>query len=144
MQPATIQELDEWMTANCYNDNYAIGNRSIQEGCGLENLGKLFAWYYTERGNKEHLHYFSTEQEAVAFAFQQITADKFANAHLVGFIKERTELEILLAELAARKIDYWQDEIPYGGSSDPRTRVFVSGCDILNAKDLQEKFGAGR
>lgn len=144
MQPATIQELDEWMTANCYNENYAIGNRNIHEGFGLENLGKLFAWYYTERGNKEHLQYFNTEQEAVAFAFKQITSDKFANAHLVGFIKDSAQLEILLAELAVRKINYWKDEIPYGGINDPRTRVFVAGCDILQVKDLQEKFGAGR
>jgi hypothetical protein len=31
------------MTANCYRDDaYAIGERNIYEGCGLDTFGSLF------------------------------------------------------------------------------------------------------
>jgi hypothetical protein len=137
----TIKQLDEWMTVNCYRDDYfAIGNRNIHEGCGLDTFGSLYVWYYTERGNRQNLKYFQTEMEAVEYALKEISADKFANAHLVGFIKEKTELDQLLTELQARGISYWKDEIPYGGLHDSRTRVFVTGCDICEVLDLKERY----
>lgn len=127
----TIKQLDEWMTANCYrDDHFGIGNRTIHEGCGLDTFGSLYVWYYTERGKREDLKYFKTETEAVEYALKEIVADKFANAHLVGFIKEKEKLEELVTELRKRGISHWKDEIPYGGLHYPRTRVFVTGCDI--------------
>jgi hypothetical protein len=51
--------------------------------------------------------------------------------------------EELLAELQRRGIGYTKDHIPYGGINDPRTRIFVYGCDIRKVLDLQEKFGLG-
>ena len=53
MKLATIKELDHWMTDNCYNDNYAIGNRNFYGGCGLDTFDSLHVWYYTERGGEE-------------------------------------------------------------------------------------------
>ena len=121
----TIKQLDEWMTANCYNDSYAIGNRSINEGCGLDQFGSLYVWYYTERGERQNLNYFQTEQEAVEFAFKEITTDKNANKHLVGFLN----------------VEFYKDEIPYGGFSVIRIRVFVFGCAIKKVLDLRDKYG---
>ena len=140
MEPVTIKEFDEWMAANCYNDSYGIGNRNIHEGYGLYTLDGLYVWYYTERGKRDNLKYFTTEQEAVAYALCQMKADKFANAHLVGFLKKDAEA-VLLLELERRNVKYWTDQIPYGGVHDPRIRVFVSGCDIKNALDLQTQYG---
>jgi hypothetical protein len=140
MNLSTINQLDEWMTHNCYNDSYAIGNRNIYEGCGLDTFGSLYVWYYTERGQRQNLNYFQSEQEAVEFAFKTITADKFANRHLIGFLKDKLAEEELLKELNNRNIKYWTDQIPYGGISDPRFRVFVFGCDIKLTVDLKEKY----
>ena len=84
----TIKELDSWMTQNCYNNKYAIGNRNIDEGLGLDTYGSLYIWYYTERGERQTLNYFRTEKEAVEFAFEKITSDKFAKSHLIGFIND--------------------------------------------------------
>jgi len=139
MSILTIKQLDEWMIDNCYNDSYAIGNRNIHEGFGLGTFGSLYVWYYTERGQRQNLNYFQSEQEAVAFAFKIITADKFANRHLIGFLKDKL-LEELLLELNNRNIKYWTDQIPYGGISDPRYRVFVFGCDLNLTVDLKEKY----
>lgn len=74
MEILTIQQLNDWMTAHCYNDSYAIGNRIIHEGYGLTTAGDLYVWYYTERGARDNLNYFQTEHEAVDFAFRAITA----------------------------------------------------------------------
>jgi len=140
MEPSTIQELDEWMTANCYNDSYGIGNRNIHEGMGLDIIGSLFVWYYTERGQRKYLNYFQTEKEAVAFAFDQIKSDPFASRHMIGFLKDKCQEQELLAELDNRQIGYKTDRIPYGGINDQRCRVFVFGCDIRRALDLKEKY----
>ncbi len=140
MDLTTIKQLDEWMTNNCFNDNYAIGNRNIHEGFGLDRFGTLYVWYYTERGERQNLNYFQTEKEAVDFAFKTITADKFANRHMIGFIKDRLKETELLAELKSRNLEYWKDEIPYGGLNDIRIRVFVFGCDIKSVLDLQQQY----
>ena len=144
MEPSTIQELDEWMTAHCYPDSYAIGKRIIHEGYGLYRDGNQFVWFYTERGVRDNLHYFQTESEAVAYAFAAIINDKNADRHLVGFVSDKGEEQALLAELDQRGIAYWKDSIPFGGLHDPRTRVFVFGCDIRQALDLQETYGLKR
>ena len=130
------------MTANCYREDYfAIGNRTIHEGCGLDTFGSLYVWYYTERGNRENLKYFGTENEAVKYALQEIEGDKFANSHLVGFLCEKVKENELVAELRKRDIQFWKDQIPYGGLDYPRTRVFVSGCDIMKVLDLRDLYG---
>ncbi|MES2331248.1 MAG: hypothetical protein V4539_16715 [Bacteroidota bacterium] len=141
MDLLTIEQLDEWLTANCFNDSYAIGNRIVHEGFGLDTFGSLYVWYYTERGERTNFNYFQTEKEAVAFAFEKITSDKFANRHMVGFIKDKTTETDLLNELGNRNIQFWKDEIPYDGINDTRIRVFVFGCDIKRVLDLQKQFG---
>ncbi|GAB4031965.1 hypothetical protein [Spirosoma jeollabukense] len=140
MELSTVRQLDEWMTENCYDDTYAIGSRRIHEGYGLDKAGSQYVWYYTERGKRQNLNYFQTEQEAVDFAFKTITADKFANRHLIGFIKDKALETELLAELDKRTIAFWKDDIPYGGLNDRRTRVFVFGCDVKRVLDLQTKY----
>lgn len=140
MELSTIQELDDWMTAHCYPDSYAIGKRIIHEGYGLYRDGNQFVWFYTERGVCDILRHFQTESEAVAYAFAAITSDKMANRHLIGLVKADQE-QALFTELNARGITYWKDEIPFGGLHDKRSRIFVFNCDIRRALDLQEKYG---
>lgn len=137
----TIKQLDDWLTVNCFADTYAIGNRNIHEGCGLDTFGSLYVWYYTERGERQNLNYFQTEKEAVDFAFKKIIADKFAQSHMVGFINDKQSEIQLLTELQNRNIGYWKDEIPYYGLQKLTTRVFVMGCDIKKVVDLQKKYG---
>jgi hypothetical protein len=141
MNLLTIKQLDEWMTDHCFNDSYGIADRNIHEGYGLDTSGALYAWYYTERGQRQYLNYFQTEKEAVDFAFKKITADKSANRHMVGFTKNKTEEAALLTELNNRNIVFWKDDIPYGGPNDRRVRIFVFGCDIKKVLDLQQQFG---
>jgi hypothetical protein len=141
MTLTTIKELDEWLTANCYADTYAIGDRTIHEGCGLDTLGSLYIWYYTERGKRETLEYFQTEKEAVEYAFKTITADKFAKSHLVGFLNDSQSETDLVIELQKRAVEFWKDKIPYYGLQNMTTRIFVLGCDIKKVLDLQRKYG---
>ena len=139
-EPLTVEELVKWMTDNCYNDSYGINGRNIHEGYGLDCSENLWAWYYTERGRKEILEEFQTENEAVSYAFKTIKADKFADRHLVGFIEDSLKESELITELKSRSINFWKDKIPYDGLNNFRIRVFVFGCDIKKVLDLQQKF----
>lgn len=135
-KPTTVNELGDWMTNKCYNDGYAIGNRIIHEGYGLANTNGKWIWYYTERGHIEALQYFNTENEAAEFAYTAIKNDKTSNRHMIGFVKDKNDEEALALELTKRNIEFFKDQIPYGGINDKRTRFFVFGCDIKNVSDL--------
>ncbi|WP_204346629.1 hypothetical protein [Psychroserpens algicola] len=117
-------------------NSYSINGNTIYEGRGLENNGGLYQWYYTERGEKSILEYFATEKNAVQYALKAIKADEHANRNYIGMYKSDTEVEQILTELKKRGIEYWTDKIPYGGMNDWRTRIFVIGCGIKNARDL--------
>lgn len=140
--PETIDQLRQWMETHCCSDHhYAIGDRFVHEGYGLRQSGSGYIWYYTERGSEDILKTFEIEKEAVAYAKQVIENDRFASSHLVAVVKNQAEEEALLHELTIRNIDFWKDSIPYDGSDDRRTRVFVRGCGVLKVGDLRERFG---
>ncbi|RKR82970.1 hypothetical protein BDD43_3169 [Mucilaginibacter gracilis] len=143
MQITTIQQLDDWMTTNCYNEyTFGVGNRKLVEGNGIKKTNDGFIWYYTERGQEQDLQYFETEQQIVEFAFKKINGCITALSHMVGFIKDtedKFEENALLAELEKRNIKFSKDQIPYK-VSDTRIRVFVFGCDINQCLDLKETY----
>lgn len=133
-------ELEQWLKENCYPMNsYSINGNVIYEGCGIENNGGLYEWYYTERGEKRTLEYFATEKDAVQYALKEIKADKHSNRNFIGIYKDLSEVKKILLELQNRGIEYWTDKIPYGGMNDWRTRIFVIGCGIKKATDLIKK-----
>ncbi|MBK9192759.1 MAG: hypothetical protein IPM77_15390 [Crocinitomicaceae bacterium] len=68
--------------------------------------------------------------------FIQIKSDKYANRHLLAMVREKTDAEKITTELKRRNISFETDEIPFGGLTDMRIRIFVFGCDIKNASDL--------
>jgi hypothetical protein len=133
----TIIELEKWLKDNCYSMNsYSINGNLIYEGYILENNGGLYQWNYTERGEKRTLEHFATEKDAVEYALKKIKSDEHANRNFIGMYKESSEVQKVLSELKNREIEYWTDNIPYGGLKDYRTRIFVIGCGIKKATDL--------
>ena len=125
------------MKDNCYPMNsYSINGNFIYEGCGIESNNGLYEWFYTERGEKSILKYFGNEKDAVEYAFSQIKADKYASLNFIGMFKEKAEIEQIIAELENRSVEYYKDEIPYGGLNDIRTRIFIVGCGIKKVTDL--------
>jgi hypothetical protein len=137
MIPQTLAGLAAWMEAHCSNGSYAIGDQALFEGFGVAADGDGFCWYFTERGKREILQTFRTEAEAAAHAFEAVRADPLAWRHLAACVREPALLAEVTAELARRNLPCWTDQIPYGGPDDLRYRVFVSGCDIRLAADLQ-------
>ncbi len=133
MPPTTIQQLEDWMNTHCYNNSYGIGNRSIGEGCGLDTFGSLYVWYSTERGKRQNLQYFRSEEEAVQYAYKIISEDKYARRHLVGWLKSRQEEEALCAALKSRNIKFVKEAVPIN-----ITMILVEGCDVKQVRDLQE------
>jgi hypothetical protein len=139
--PKTEIELESWMKDNCYGFNsYSINGNGIFEGFGIDKSGGLFIWYYTERGQKDNLKYFQSESEIVEFAFNQITADKWAKAHCIGFSSNKNKIIELKSVLEKMSIEFFEDEIPYYGIDRPVYRVFVLGCGIKKTEHLKEKY----
>jgi hypothetical protein len=140
MIPQTEIELENWMKSNCYNFNsYSINGNFIWEGFGIERNGPLFHWYYTERGEKNILETFRTEQEIIAFVYNQLKTDKWAKTHCIGFGFDKTETEQLANILNEMNIEYFQDQIPYYPDK-PAYRTFILGCDILKVENLKTKY----
>ncbi len=142
--PQTEVDLEKWMKTNCFNfEGYSVNGNAIHEGFGIDKLGGLFAWYYTERGEKNNLKYFQSEKEIVEFAYREIKSDKWANAHCVGFTADKKEADELAGVLKSRDIKFIQDDIPYYGPQRPAYRIFVFGCDIQKVADLKVVYYKG-
>ena len=139
--PKTEKELEEWMKANCANFNsYSINGNAIYEGFGIEIIGGTFIWYYTERGQKDTIKTFTSEQDIIEHAYIQIQSDKWAWTHCIGFTSDKAKSEELCSILTEMDIEHFQDEIPYYGINHPVYRVFVLGCDIKKTMHLKERF----
>ncbi|MEJ7588847.1 MAG: hypothetical protein WKI04_14920 [Ferruginibacter sp.] len=108
----SVKELEKWMTDNCYHDSYGINGRIIHEGYGLENAEYSWTWYYTERGGRDILARFQSEEEAVDYAFKKIIADGSANRHMIGFVKEGSQENELINELQKREIFFLERQNP--------------------------------
>jgi hypothetical protein len=142
--PKTEVELEAWMKKNCFNfTSYSINGNGIFEGFGIEKFGSLYIWYYTERGKKETLKYFQTEQEIVEYAYIQLINDKWARSHCIGFTTSNAEAIELRQKLHQLNINFFYDEIPYYGLNNPVLRTFVLGCDCNRVTDLKKKFYKG-
>lgn len=137
--PKTQKDLSLWMEENCYNlMGYSIAQNSISEGFGIEKVGEIYIWYYTEYGKKENLKYFKTEEDIVEYAFNQIKTDKWAKANCIGFGNSENESYELAKILDELNIEYFQDKIPF--SNKPIFRTFVFGCHIKKLEFLKSKY----
>jgi len=135
MTPTTIKELKNFLRKNCFNQKlYSIDGNIIYEGFGLEKWGELFIWFYTERGNKENLKYFRSEEEAVKYTFAKITTDKYAHSHLIKNTDIPETKNNILKELNKRNVKFWVEETPL--LDNKLYRIFVQGCDVNRVKDL--------
>lgn len=70
--PKTLSQLREWLIQNNKENYVAINESMLIEGCGIEKWGELYIWYYCEKGERENLNYFGTEEEAVSFILQDL------------------------------------------------------------------------
>jgi len=136
-KPDTINELEQWMKDHCYNFNsYSINGNFIAEGFGIDKAENSFVWYYTERGLQEPVKNFRTEKEAVEFAYEQISKDKWAQTHCIGYNYNQKLIQNLLSELNQLNIEYFQDMIPQNNQNNIY-RVFVYGCDHKKVEHLK-------
>ena len=143
--PKTEEELQDWMKENCYNFNdYSIKGNFIYEGFGIDRIDGLFVWYFTERGKRDNLQYFRSEEEVVKHAYNQIKSDDWARTHCIGFTSDKSKSDELHELLTKMEIKYIDDKIPYYGAGRPVFRTFVLGCDILKTEFLKEKYYTDR
>jgi hypothetical protein len=137
--PVTIVALENWMKEHCFNFNsYSINGNAIHEGYVIVNNGGLFSWCYTERGQQSVLKYFRSEQEIIAYAFDELKADTWADRHCIGFTSDKGKANELCGLLKDMNVGYKEDSIPYIERRVYRT--FVSGCDIRKTEHLKAKY----
>lgn len=130
-----IEELRQYLEAEgCNPHNYAIGSRgSASDAFCLTHNGTQWQVYYTERGSDQSPIYVSDEEaQACEFFRKHILSQR--HDHCVGFFRSEAAARSLVKQLAKLRVKAWQDRIPYGGWTDPRYRVFVTGKDIFIAR----------
>ncbi|MDQ3004359.1 MAG: SPOR domain-containing protein [Chloroflexota bacterium] len=138
-----IHDLEQRLAAEgCNPSNYAIGQRGpASDAYCLTHNGKEWQVYYTERGSDQPpIFSAADEQQACEYFFNFIM--KMRHDHCVGFFRSKSAADALQAALDSHGFDSHQDKIPYGGFSDPRYRVFVTGKAIFAARDILEQIPA--
>lgn len=139
--PKTIAELEKWMIESCYNFNsYSLKGNVIDEGYGIEINEGNFVWYYTERGQKDILKRFQSENEMAAYAYNHIKEDKWAKSYCIAVSSDKNQISELKKELKETAIEFLEDEIPFQGFDLKASRIFVFGCDIHKTAHLKEKY----
>ena len=64
----TFKKLEKWMLDNNIQNTFTPEARFVtDEGLGLEEVSGLYIWYFIERGERQNLDYFKSEEEAVRF-----------------------------------------------------------------------------
>jgi hypothetical protein len=130
-----LQELQQPLEAEgCNPASYAIGTRgSASDAYCLTHNGTQWQVYYTERGS-DQVPIYVTDDEHQACEFFRTYVLSLRHDHCVGFFRSEGSARSLMQKLAELGIMAQHDQIPYGGWSDPRYRVFVTGKDISVAR----------
>ena len=134
-KPVDTRELAQRLyEEGCNPHLYAIGSRGVaSDAFCLTHDGTRWQVYYTERGlDSPPIYASEDESEACEFFFRHIMAMR--HGHCVGFFKLEQNSRALQITLQEAGVSSWSDRIPYGGPSDPRYRVFVTGKAIFQAK----------
>ncbi|MCU0493032.1 MAG: SPOR domain-containing protein, partial [Chloroflexaceae bacterium] len=118
----------------CNPRSYAIGVRGgASDAFCLTHDGTAWQVYYTERGCDQPPFYTSTDEaEACAFFFNYMMG--LRHTHCVGFFRSEAAAQALHTRLEQLGLEVLRDVIPYGGTHDPRYRVFVLGTAIFAAR----------
>lgn len=132
-----IRELAQYLhESGCNPRTYSIGSDvGASDALCLVKRGQQWCVYYTERGQAEPPEFTSDdEDQACRYLRQQVLA--LPHNHCVGFFRTQAQADELCARLRQSGLEPHQDSIPYGGPTDPRFRVFVSGPAIFAAREL--------
>jgi len=132
-----IHELEKQLIEEgCNPSSFAIGSRGMaSDAYCLTHNGIEWQVYYTERGQDQAPEYTSqSEEEACEYFFNFMM--KFRHDHCVGFFHSEAKANQLFTKLEGQGLHPFQDKIPYGGWSDPRYRVFISGKEIFSAREF--------
>jgi len=135
-----IRELEQRLIEEgCNPNSYTVGSRgSALDAYCLTHDGQEWQIYYTERGTDGVPEFTSSdEEEACEYFFNFIM--KFRHDHCVGFFRSESNANVMQEKLHNHGLHPFQDKIPYGGWSDPRFRVFVSGREIFKAREILGK-----
>jgi hypothetical protein len=139
----TLSELAALLEQKGFRkDAYCIGPgwERLGDAFALDLVDGKFEWFFVERGLRGKADIsFDSEDEACQFAYKALSADKWAQSHLVGFFKNQVDAEEFAGQLREKGIESNFDRIPYGGPQDPRFRVIVFGTDVFRVEPRIEE-----
>lgn len=137
----TIKELEKYLEDNCYSFNgLSIGNHRAQEGYIIEFESGAYNFSYSERGKKRVIKSYGTEKELVEYAYETITKNKWANAHLLVCVYSEAEILEVEGILKSYNIDFARNDIPNYKDGRRAYRIFVFGRDILRLNEIKKKY----
>lgn len=132
-----INELENRLAEEgCNPLLYAIGAPgTASDAFSLTQVDGTWQVCYTERGlDDDPIFTSKSEDEACQFFFRHIMGMR--HDHCVGFFRSEQVAQELGAKLKQHGVESHQDKIPFGGWTDPRFRVFVTGKAIFKAREL--------
>jgi len=137
----TINELEQYLEENGYSfQELTIGKHYAHEGYIIEKGEASYNFSCSERGCKTVLKSFDNEEDLVEYAYNIISKNKWAKAHLLMSTYKEYEISGIENELKERNIEYRRNDIPNYKDGKRLYRVFVFGNDILELKDVKREY----
>lgn len=141
----SIEELEKYLEDECYSfAEISIGKHYTHKGIVIKKNSDAYEFGYSERGNKEIIKSFSSEQELVEYALEKLLADKWNKAHLVAWVWSEAEIQQAEQELKTYNISFERNDVPNYLQGKNAYRIFVFGKDYLKLTEFAKKYYRSR
>lgn len=142
--PTTLAGLADFLREEGYHPSaYHIGAGPLQGGDAycLEQTPAGFEAFHVERGLRSDPFWVEPCEHSACRAFVALLdRDSTSRSHCIAFTGNRSEIEMIERDLATEGIRTRRNDIPaFGGSDDPRFRLFVEGRDKKRVDLLVEE-----
>ncbi|MCI9078896.1 MAG: hypothetical protein HFH68_08230 [Lachnospiraceae bacterium] len=137
----TINELEKYLEDECYSFNeISIGKHYAYEGIIIKKIQEKYIFGYSERGNMDIIKSFEYEKDLVNYAFEALSTDEWAKAHLVAWTWSEPEIINAEKELKDMDIKFKRNDIPNYSKNTTAYRIFVFGKDTLRLDSFRAKY----
>lgn len=137
----TIGELEKYLEDECYSfQALTIGSHYAPEGIFIEASDNKYNFGYSERGNRNIIKSFETEESLVEYSLAELKRDKWSRAHLAAWLWAESEIKTAEKELRDMNIAFERNDIPNYREGKRAYRIFVFGRDIKKLDSFKKKY----
>nr|WP_321453167.1 hypothetical protein [uncultured Carboxylicivirga sp.] len=139
MEINSIKELIKFLKHNYYRkDSIQVNSfgQIGQDGFSIEKKENGFDFNYQERGHKNTLKTFQSENDICNYAVQIFEADKALKQHCIAYSKSQNRINRICNRLEKRGIHYVKDSAPCVDNKFIY-RIFVFGRDLIKTRFIR-------